>query len=137
MIENQSDLIPGLTGEKSVHAGAENTALAMGSGNLEVFATPAMAALMEAAALAAIQGSIPEGCSTVGTVLNIKHLSATPIGLQVRAKAILNEVDQRTLRFSVEAWDDAGLIGEGSHERVVINIEKFMGKAEAKKVPGQ
>ena len=132
-MEHESAFIPGMTGEKSIQVTSSNTALAMGSGSLEVFATPAMAALMEAAAAAAVEGVMPRDSSTVGSVLNIKHLSATPPGFIVRAKAVLKEVDGRVLRFLVEAYDDAGLIGEGHHERVVINIEKFMDKTKSKK----
>ncbi|MDR2519016.1 MAG: thioesterase family protein [Spirochaetaceae bacterium] len=112
----------------------ENTALSCGSGGLPVYATPAMAALMEGACTAALE-HLPEGFSTVGTELAVTHLSATPLGLRVRAVGELVSVDNRTLRFKVEAFDEAGKIGEGAHTRFIIENEKFMRKALSKKRP--
>ncbi|WP_407314783.1 thioesterase family protein [Desulfosporosinus sp. SB140] len=105
-----------------------NTAKVMGSGNLEVFATPAMVALMEQAAVNALE--LPEQQSTVGTSLTIKHTAATPIGIKVTATAELIEIDRRHLVFSVEACDEAGQIGVGKHERFIVDIEPFLAKAQ-------
>ena len=126
-------LKPGVTGEKIDMVTDENTALSCGSGGLAVYATPAMAALMEGACVAALE--LPEGFSTVGTDLDIKHLSATPLGLKVRALGELVSVDNRALCFKVEAFDEAGKIGEGTHKRFIIENEKFMRKALSKKRP--
>jgi predicted thioesterase len=128
---NSSLLKPGRTGEKTDLVTNENTALACGSGGLAVYATPALAALMEGACVAALN-DLPEGISTVGTYLEIKHLSATPVGMRVRAAGELVSVENRTLSFTVEAFDSAGKIGEGVHRRVVIENEKFMRKVQSK-----
>ena len=125
-------LKPGLQAEISVTVTEENAASAWGSGALPVFATPAMIAYMEGAAHSSISYLLPEGWSSVGTEVNIKHLSATPLGLRVTAKAELLEIDGRALSFKVEAFDEAGKIGEGSHRRFLIESEKFMSKTEGK-----
>ena len=104
-----------------------------GSGGLPVYATPAMAALMEGAAVAAVDKLLPEGWSTVGTELAVKHLSPTPLGMLVRASAELVEVDGRRLEFRVEAGDGLEKIGEGTHQRFIINNKKFIEKAEKKR----
>ncbi|WP_041276550.1 thioesterase, FlK family [Desulfosporosinus acidiphilus] len=105
-----------------------NTAKSMGSGNLEVFATPAMVALMEQAAVNALE--LPEGQSSVGTSLTINHIAATTIGVKITATAELIEIDRRRLVFTVEASDEAGQIGAGKHERFIIDIEPFLNKAQ-------
>jgi predicted thioesterase len=122
-------LKPGFAAEKAEKVTEKNTALAYGSGGLSVYATPAMAALMEAAALAAVDKLLPEGWSTVGTELAIRHLSATPTGGEVRAQAKLLAVNGRALTFQVEAFDSSGKIGEGEHSRFIIDKEKFIKKA--------
>lgn len=109
-----------------------DTALAHGSGELKVFATPAMIALMEKTAMESVAGCLEEGESTVGTLINVKHLSATPVGCTVTCESELTEVDGRRLVFSVRAWDNGGVIGEGVHERFVIKAEGFMKKAQSK-----
>ena len=111
----------------------QNTAAAVGSGLLPVFATPMMVALMENAAVNALIGHLDEGEGSVGTHMDISHDSATPIGLKVWAKAQLTAVDGRALTFSVTAYDEAGPIGKGVHQRFIIQNEKFMGKAQKKK----
>ena len=88
---------------------------------------------MEGAAVKAGDPQLPEGYGTVGISMNVKHVSATPVGLTVRAKATLTEQDRRKLTFKVEAWDDAGLVGEGVHERFIIESAPFLAKAESKK----
>lgn len=122
----------GLTGEAEVAVGQENTAKTLGSGDLEVFATPAMIALMEKAATKAVEGYLPQGSSSVGTLLNIKHMAATPVGMKVSAKATLTAVEDRKLVFTVEAFDEKDKIGEGQHERFIINVDKFMTRVNGK-----
>ena len=126
-------LKPGLEAEIADTVTDSNTASALGSGDLAVFATPAMIAIMEKAALAVAAPHLPPGWSTVGTEVNIKHLSATPRNMKVRARAELTDIDGRALSFKVEAFDEAGKIGEGVHHRFIIESEKFMSKTEGKK----
>jgi predicted thioesterase len=122
----------GILGKASVSVNDKNTAAAMKSGLLPVFATPMMVALMEDAAMQSVQPYLLEGQSTVGTLVNVKHLSATPEGMTVTAQSELIEIDSRRLVFSVSAHDDAGLIGEGTHERFIIDAARFTQKAIAK-----
>ena len=122
----------GIKGAGSVEVVRENTAAAVGSGMLEVFATPMMIALMEKTACESVAPYLEEGSGTVGTELNVKHVAATPIGMQVTCETELVEVDGRRLVFHVKASDEAGLIGEGTHERFIINNEKFQSKANGK-----
>ena len=122
----------GIKGKQKVEVVYENTATAVGSGVLEVFATPCMIALMEKTACDSVLPYLEEGNGTVGTEVNIKHVAATPIGMTVRCESELVEVDGRKLVFKVAAYDDAGLIGEGMHERFIVNNEKFQAKANNK-----
>jgi len=122
----------GITGEQSEKVVYENTATAVGSGVLEVYGTPCMLALMEKTACESIEPYLDEGWGSVGTLVNIKHLAATPIGMTVRCESELLEVDGRRLLFAVKAYDDEGLIGEGTHERFTVNNEKFQNKANAR-----
>ena len=131
-MEFAKTLTPGLSAEVEDTVSDKNTASALGSGGLSVFATPAMLALMEKAALTAVDPLLLPGWSTVGTEVNIKHLSATPLGMKVTARAELLSVDGRALSFKVEAFDETGKIGEGSHSRFIIENAKFMTKAEGK-----
>ena len=107
-----------------------NTAVAAGSGDLPVFATPAMAALMENAAMMAVAGHLPAGSTTVGTEIGVSHVKASPVGARITASAELVEVDGRRLVFAVRAWDERGTIGEGSHTRFVVDRDRFMSKLE-------
>ena len=127
------ELKPGITAEKTETVTKENTASALGSGGLAVYATPAMIALMEAVALSAVSPFLPPGWSTVGTELNVKHISATPLGMEVSARAELLSVNGRALSYKVEAFDEAGKIGEGLHERFIVESEKFLAKTAGKK----
>ncbi len=111
----------------------ELSAAEMGSGSLTVFATPAMVALMEQAASELCEKYTEEGITTVGTALNIQHLAATAVGAEVKAVATVMSCDGRKVTFDVEAYDNAGLIGKGTHERFSIKIDKFMLKAEERK----
>lgn len=106
----------------------KDTAKAYGSGLVEVFATPAMIALMENTAHTSVNDFLPEGFATVGTYLNIEHSKATPLGKKVWCKSVLESQDGRKLFFSVTAYDETGIIGKGTHERFIINIENFMEK---------
>ena len=120
-----SKLRPGLRGEASLTVGEEHTAPRIGSGAIHVLATPVMINLIEAAALAAVERLLPAGHQSLGTVLNVRHIAATPVGMRVTATATVQKVDGRTVYFTVEARDERELIGDGTHERVVVNVEKF------------
>ena len=125
-------LTVGIQGEKKEQVTQENTALTMKSGALKVYATPAMIALMEQAAYKSVAAELEEGKGTVGTLMNVSHISATPLGMEVTAKSELVEIDRKRLVFKVEAFDERGRIGEGTHERFVIDNEKFQEKANNK-----
>lgn len=116
----------GMTGEATTIVVHENTAAAVGAGGVEVFGTPMMIALMENAAWGAVADELDEGYVTVGTLVNVSHLAATPLGQQVRASAELIEIDGRRLVFKVEAYDERQKIGEGRHERFIVNLERFL-----------
>lgn len=122
----------GLMFEISEEVTLNNTASALGSGGIDVYATPAMIALMEKAAMNAAQPALAEGLSTVGTMVNIKHMAATPVGMTVTAKAELIEVSEKRLLFKVEAFDGKDKIGEGTHERFIISVEKFISRVNMK-----
>lgn len=116
----------GMTGESTTTVVHENTAAAVGAGGVEVFGTPMMIALMENAAWRAVADALDEGYVTVGTLVNVTHLAATPLGQRVRATAELIEIDGRRLAFKVEAYDERQKIGEGRHERFIVNLERFL-----------
>ncbi len=122
----------GIKGEKTVEVTASNTAEALGSGTLQVFATPAMIALIEATASESVAPYLEEGSSTVGTHLDVAHSAATPVGMAATCETELVEVDRRRLVFSVRVSDAAGEIGSGTHERFVVDNVKFMSKAQSK-----
>ena len=122
----------GIKGHKELMVTPDKTAKAMGSGALDVFATPCMIALMENIAFESVQAELEEGCGTVGTALNVKHVAATPVGMKVTCDTELIKVDGRALTFLVKAYDACGLIGEGEHERFIISEEKFQAKTDAK-----
>ena len=109
-----------------------NIAKTLRSGELKVYATPAMIALMEEAAYKSIQTELEDGQGSVGTLMNVKHLSSTPVGMEVTAKSELIELDRRRLVFKVEAYDECGKIGEGIHERFIIDNEDFQKKTDNK-----
>lgn len=125
-------LTVGISNELSKNVTKETTAAVLGSGTLDVYATPAMVALMEETCMKSVQGELEAGSGTVGTGLTIHHVSATPVGMQVRCVSKLVEVDGRKLVFDVQAFDEAGLIGQGTHERFIIENEKFFSKAQGK-----
>ena len=125
-------LQPGLVGIASVQVSPANTAQALGSGTVPVFATPALVALLEQAAVNALAGALPSGSTSVGTRVDIRHTAATPVGMTVSATATLAEVDGRRLRFDVTARDPMESVAEGIHERVVVDEQRFVARVEGK-----
>lgn len=123
---------PGIKGRREQTVTPEMSAARIGSGLVEVFATPMMVALIEQTCLESVLPHLEEGQGTVGTLVNVSHVSATPIGMRVWCESELVEVDRRRLVFKVKAYDEAGLIGEGTHERFIIDSAKFMEKIKAK-----
>ena len=127
------ELKVGLVAEVKEMVTSENTAKKYGSGSIDVYATPAMIGLMEKASLSAVDSHLPQGYSTVGIKLDVKHLAATPIGMEVTANAELIEIDGKKLKFLVQAFDGKDKVGEGEHERFIVELTKFMSKVESKK----
>ena len=125
-------LAPGMTGRADLQVGEEHTAPRVGSGKVHVLATPVMINLFEAAALDAVDQYLPQGYQSLGTVLNVRHIAATPVGMKVFALARIIRVEGRTVHLAVEARDERELIGDGTHERVVVNVEKFSLRVEKK-----
>jgi predicted thioesterase len=125
-------LAPGLSGSASLIVADEHTAPRVGSGRVRVLATPVMINLIEAAALDAVEGLLPPGHQSLGTILNVRHIAATPVGMRVTAQVAVTAVEGRTIRFSVEAHDERELIGDGTHERVVVNVAKFDQRVQRK-----
>lgn len=126
------ELKAGIKGEAKATVSEDNTAIAFGSGSVRVYATPAMIGLMEKASLSSVDPLLETGFATVGTKVNIKHLAATPIGMNVVVNSLLIEVDGKRLVFEVEARDDVDLIGTGTHERFIVKLDSFFKRAESK-----
>ncbi|HEU4644434.1 MAG TPA: thioesterase family protein [Burkholderiales bacterium] len=122
----------GLRGNAELVVADEHTAPRVGSGRVRVLATPVMINLIEAAALQAVEHLLPPGHQSLGTVLNVRHIAATPVGMRVTASAAVTGVEGRTIRFRVEARDEKELIGDGTHERVVVNVAKFDQRVQRK-----
>jgi fluoroacetyl-CoA thioesterase len=122
----------GLTGSARIIVGEEQTARRVGSGRVRVLATPVMINLMEAAALDAVEALLPVGHQSLGTHLNVGHYAATPVGMGLRATALVTRVDGRTIEFRVEAFDDKERVGDGTHTRVVVNVERFDQRVQRK-----
>ena len=122
------EITVGLKGEVFTQVEREDTAKEVGSGDLLVYATPCMVALMEGAACEAIAECLSDSQTSVGTGLNIEHISATPVGLEVRAEAEVTEVNGKVITFALRAYDEAGEIGRGTHTRVLVNSQKFLEK---------
>lgn len=129
-----SELVPGLTGEIETVVTEDDTAARWGSGLVPVFGTPALVGLMEGAAVQSLEGRLPPGQTSVGGRIDVRHLAATPVGMRVRARAELVEVEGRRLEFRVEAWDEVEQIGKATHERFVVGVERFIARAQAKQV---
>ena len=125
-------LAAGLTAVQTETVTKDKTAGVVGSGEVEVYATPAMITLMESVSHSCVKEFLEEGQSTVGSAIAVKHISATPLGMTVTAECTLVEIDNKRLVFEVKAFDAAGLIGEGSHERFIINKERFIERANTK-----
>ena len=126
------EITVGMKAEVGTLVEREDTAMEVGSGSLLVYATPCMVALMEGAACEAIAEALSDTQTTVGIALNIEHISATPVGLDVRAEAEVTAVEGKVITFSVRAFDEVGEIGNGTHKRVIVNSQKFLDKAYAK-----
>lgn len=126
------EITVGLKGEVSTIVEREDSAKEVGSGDLLVYATPCMVALMEGAACEAIADCLGDTQTTVGTALNIEHSSATPVGMEVRAEAEVTAVEGRVITFQLRAFDEAGEIGSGTHKRVIVSSQKFLDKVYAK-----
>ncbi len=123
----------GMTGAGTMIADETNSAKTMGSGTLDVFATPAMIALMEKTAWESVAGELEKGCGTVGIRMEVSHDAPTPLGMRVHCESRLVEIDGRRLVFEVSARDERGPIGTGRHERFIVQEETFQKKADAKK----
>ncbi len=122
----------GITNTETAMVTEQNTAAAMGSGTVSVFATPAMINLIESTCAQSLQGKLEPGQTTVGTNLNISHDAPTPVGMQVSCASELTEVDGRALTFTVEVTDEVGIVGRGTHQRFIVDEERFQSKADAK-----
>lgn len=126
------EITVGMKGSTSALVEREDTAAEVGSGNLLVYATPCMVALMEGAACEAISAALPEDKTSVGIELAITHISATPVGLDVRAEAEVTAVTGNIVSFQVTAFDETGKIGEGTHKRAIVTTQKFLDRTNAK-----
>lgn len=122
----------GIKGHQETTVTAANVATRVGSGRVPVFATPMMIALIEKAACLSIDPYLEAGQSSVGVQVNVSHIAATPMGMKVWADTEVTAIDRRRISFKVQVYDERGLIGEGTHERFIIDIEKFLSKAESK-----
>src|ERR1044071_840502 len=122
----------GFAGAAAIVVGEQHTAPSIGSGRVRVLATPVMINLMEAAALDAIERLLPAGHQSLGTHLNVGHYAATPVGMTLRATAAVTRIEGRTVEFRVEAFDDKERIGDGTHTRVVVNVERFDQRVQRK-----
>jgi fluoroacetyl-CoA thioesterase len=129
-----SAIRPGQTGTADLSVGPEHTAPRVGSGRIAVLATPVMINVIEAAALAAVEHLLPSGYQSLGIHLDVRHFAATPVGLRVTATAEVLSVEARTIRFRVEARDEREVIGDGQHERVVVNVARFDERVQRKAV---
>src|SRR5580692_6503575 len=127
-----SRITPGLTGTAEIVVGPEHTAPFVGSGRIAVLATPVMINVIEAAALKAVEHLLPDGHQSLGIHLDVGHVAATPVGLRVTATAEVLRVEGRTITFRVEARDEIEVIGSGTHERVVVSVERFDERVQRK-----
>jgi predicted thioesterase len=127
-----SAINPGTSGTSELLVREEHTAPRVGSGEVHVLATPVMINVIEAAALAAIERLLPPGYQSLGTLLNVRHIAATPVGMRVRAQAKVLKVEGRAVFFDVQVHDERELVGEGTHERVVVNVAKFSERVRRK-----
>ena len=128
----ENTLKTGMHAKLEIKVENKHTASALGSGGIDVLATPMMIALMEGASMKAVQPSLADNESTVGTLVNVTHTAATPVGMNAWAQGKLVQIDGKRLVFEVSAYDESGLIGEGMHERFIINVDRFIQKANSK-----
>ena len=126
------ELTPGLTGTVEAIVTEADTAARLGSGLVPVLGTPALVGLMECAAVQSLAGRLPPGRTSVGGRIDVRHLAPTPVGMRVGARAELSKVEGRRLVFQVEAWDEVERIGEATHERFIVGVERFVASAQAK-----
>ncbi len=126
------EITVGMKGSAATLVEREDTALEVGSGSLLVYATPCMVALMEGAACEALSAAMPEDKTSVGIELNISHIAATPVGMEVRAEAEVTAVDKNVITFQLTAFDESGKIGEGTHKRAIVTAQKFLDKTYSK-----
>ena len=126
------EITPGLVGEVDIVVQAADTADALGNKGVHVLATPRLVGLLEAAAIQAVQAALPAGAGTVGTRMDVKHLAATPVGMKVRARAVVREVDGRRYVYDIEAHDEQEKVAEGTHERFQINQARFLERVAEK-----
>jgi predicted thioesterase len=132
MTDTTSAIKAGATGIAELIVGEEHTAPRVGSGKIRVLATPVMINLIEAAALKAAEHLLPDGHQSLGTLLNVKHVAATPVGMKIKAIATVTKVEGRNIFFDVAAEDEKEEIGGGTHERVVVNVERFDRRVQRK-----
>jgi fluoroacetyl-CoA thioesterase len=132
MTDTTSAIKAGTTGTAELVVGEEHTAPRVGSGKIRVLATPVMINLIEAAALNAAEHLLPAGHQSLGTLLNVKHIAATPVGMKIKATATVTKVEGRNIYFDVTAVDEKEEIGGGTHERVVVNVERFDKRVQRK-----
>jgi len=132
MSSETHSLQSGLSAKIEITVSETETAAHLGSGSIAVYATPALVALMESAAVHALEGHMPVGQTTVGGQIDVRHLAATPVGVKVRARAELVEVNGRRLTFRIQAWDEVEQIGEATHIRYIVGEDKFMAKVGEK-----
>jgi fluoroacetyl-CoA thioesterase len=131
-----TEVCKGLSGSAELVVGEAHTAPRIGSGKVRVLATPVMINLIEAAALAAVESLLPPGYQSLGTLLHVRHIAATPVGMRARASVEVERVEGRTIFFKVQVHDEKELIGDGTHERVVVNVAKFDQRVQKKLLPG-
>ncbi len=122
------NIASGICGKQEIKVDENNTAIALGSGNVEVYATPAMIALMEKTANESVMGLLPDGCVSVGIEINAKHIKASKIGSTITCESFLSKVDGKKLSFNIIAYDEQGKIGEATHNRVIVETDKFLSK---------
>ena len=127
-----NELVAGLNADLEITVTDADTASKWGSGLVPVFSTPALVGLMESAAVAVLNGRLPDDQTTVGGRIDVRHLAATPVGLRVHARAELTDVQGRKLIFKLQAWDEVELIGEADHERFIVDKQRFLGRVKAK-----
>jgi predicted thioesterase len=135
-VKAEDAITPGLTGTAELVVGEAHTAPRIGSGRIHVLGTPVMINLMEVAALAAVERLLPAGHQSLGIELEVSHVAATPTGMRVRATAEVTRVEGNKIEFHVEAHDEVELIGEGSHKRVIVNVERFDKRVQMKVAAG-